>query len=290
MQTRKPIVAGQFYPSQHNACIDEIDEFLDRTVLPENLPKAITGAIVPHAGWMFSGQLAAMALAAVKQQHEKINTFVIFGAAHSYFGPQPAVYDKGSWLTPLGEIAIDRDLADTVLNTKAAVSNPNVHNTEHSIEVQIPLLQYLFGGAKILPILTPPQMQAVRLGEAVGEIIAKQQKKIVCIGSTDLTHYGPRYGFIPMGTGPEAFKWATQVNDRQFIDLAVKLQPLRMLKSAEENCNACGAGAAAATVAAAKKQNVKKGLLLAHTCSNEVMLKKMGTASTESVGYASIVF
>lgn len=292
MQTRKSVVAGRFYPGSHNGCIDEINEFLDQLTLPENLPQTITAAIVPHAGWTFSGQLAAMAFAAIKQRHENPDTFVIFGAAHSYFGRQPAVYDNGSWLTPLGEIAVDQDLAEDVLNTKTAVSNPAAHDTEHSIEVQIPLLQYIFGDVKILPILTPAGTQAVELGEAIGEIItnAKQQKKIVCIGSTDLTHYGLSYGFVPMGTGPDALKWATRVNDRRFIDLAVELEPEKMLKSAEENYNACGAGAAAAAVAAAKKQNAKKGLLLAHTNSSDIMLKKMGTAGTDSVGYAAILF
>ena len=81
-----------------------------------------------------------------------------------------------------------------------------------------------------------------------------------------------------------------EVNDRQFIDYSLKMQPDKMLESAEENCNACGAGAAAATVAVAKTLGKKKGILLAHTNSNEVMLRKTGSSSQESVGYAAIVF
>ncbi|GAI17699.1 unnamed protein product, partial [marine sediment metagenome] len=90
--------------------------------------------------------------------------------------------------------------------------------------------------------------------------------------------------------GADGLKWAHEVNDRQFIDLAVKLDPEAMLASAAENSNACGAGAAAAAVAAAKKLGSERGLLLAQTSSNEVMLQKMGTSSTDSVGYAAIVF
>jgi AmmeMemoRadiSam system protein B len=93
-----------------------------------------------------------------------------------------------------------------------------------------------------------------------------------------------------MGIGADALKWADNVNDKQFSDLALKLEPEGMLASAAENCNACGAGAAATAVAAAKKLGKTEGLLLAHTSSNEVMQRKMGTASADSVGYAAIIF
>jgi hypothetical protein len=291
MQTRKPIVAGQFYPGQHDSCIDEINECLEARTVSESLPETIVAGIVPHAGWTFSGSLAAVVFSAIKQQHEKVNTFIVFGAAHGYFGQSPAVYDRGSWITPLGDVAIDEELADAVLSTGPAVSDPSAHISEHSIEVQVPFIQYLFAGAKILPILVPPGQQAVALGTSVGQIISRdEKKKIVCIGSTDLTHYGPRYGFTPMGTGAEALKWADSVNDQRFIDLALKLEPEGLLASAAENCNACGPGAAATAVAAAKKLGKVEGLLLGHTSSNEVMLRKMGTTGADSVGYAAIIF
>ncbi len=291
MQTRKPIVAGQFYPAQHDTCIDEINECIEHSTAIEALPETIVAGIVPHAGWTFSGPLAAQVFTAVKQQHEKVNTFVIFGAAHGYFGPEPAVYEKGNWTTPLGDVAVDQDLANAVLKTGTAVKRPDVHKTEHSIEVQIPFIQHLFPGAKILPILTPPADQAVALGQTLGEIINQdKQKKTVCIGSTDLTHYGPRYGFEPMGTGPEALHWASRVNDRKFIDLALNLEPETLLAEAQQNSNACGPGAAAATVAAAKKLGKTKGMLLAHTDSSKIMLEKFGSINDDSVGYAAIVF
>ena len=291
MQTRKPVVAGQFYPGQHDSCVDEVNECLEARTLSEPLPEAIVAGIVPHAGWTFSGSLAAVVFSAIKQRHEKVHTFIVFGAAHGYFGRSPAVYDRGSWITPLGEVAVDEELADAVLSTGPAVSDPSAHISEHSIEVQIPFIQYLFAGAKILPILVPPGQQAVALGTSVGQIISRdEQKKIVCIGSTDLTHYGPRYGFTPMGVSADALKWADSVNDQKFIDLALELEPERLLASAAENCNACGPGAAAAAIKAAKQIGKTEGLLLAHTNSNEVMLRKMGTTSADSVGYAAIVF
>ena len=290
MQTRKPIVAGQFYPGRHNSCTEEINQCLRQQTLPKNLPETIVAGIVPHAGWTFSGPTAALVFSAIKKRHEKVDTFCIFGAAHGYFGQSPALYDKGAWLTPLGEVAVDEKLAEAVLDSGKAERNPNAHSSEHSIEVQVPFIQHFFPDAKILPVIVPPTEKAVTLGEAVGDIISHDKKKIVCIGSTDLTHYGPRYGFTPMGLGSNAFQWASQVNDQQFIDLALKLDPETLLTNAAENCNACGAGAAAAAVAAAKKLGKTQGILLAHTNSNEVMLREMGSSSTDSVGYAAIIF
>jgi AmmeMemoRadiSam system protein B len=291
MQARKPVVAGQFYPGQHDSCLIAIHDCLKAANLSEQLPATIVAGIVPHAGWTFSGSLAALVLTAIKQQHEKVNTFVIFGAAHGYFGASPAVSDRGVWATPLGEVVIDEELADAILSTDQAVSDPDAHLCEHSIEVQVPFIQHLFPGAKIVPVLVPPTEQAVELGTRVGEIIGQQEgKKIVCVGSTDLTHYGPRYGFTPMGTGKDALAWAKKVNDKKFIDLTLKLKSAELLAGALKDGYACGPGAAAATVAAAKKLGCKRGLLLGHITSNEIMLRKMGTTSAEAVGYAGIIF
>jgi AmmeMemoRadiSam system protein B len=93
-----------------------------------------------------------------------------------------------------------------------------------------------------------------------------------------------------MGVNANALKWADKVNDQKFIDLALKLEPEDLLADAAENCNACGPGAAAAAIAAAKQLGKTEGLLLAHTNSNEIMLRSMGTTSADSVGYAAIVF
>lgn len=292
MAARTPIVAGQFYPGSESQCRSEIADCITEGPITAKLPEKIAAGIVPHAGWTFSGNLAGMVFGAIEKANKNVDTFVIFGATHSHFGSAAAVYDKGSWLTPLGEIKIDDELAASIVKkSKGAEANCEAHKYEHSIEVQIPFIQYIFKGAKIVPIMTSPAEYAVKLGSDVAECIkSSPDKKIVCIGSTDLTHYGPRYGFNPQGNGEAGIDWAKNVNDRAFIDLAIEMRAERILTESMENQNACGPGAAAATIAAAKTLGKTKGVLLAHTHSNEIMDKKFGQSSSESVGYAAIVY
>jgi len=290
MQIRKAVVAGQFYPAERESCLSQIQECLASHALSEPLPDRPVAGIVPHAGWTFSGSLAAMVFSALKKQRDAVRTFVIFGAAHGYFGPKPAVDGSDAWETPLGATQIDDSLRQALLDGGTVVATSSAHRHEHSIEVQVPFIQHLFPEARILPIIVPANESAIVLGNALADLPADAISGTVCIGSTDLTHYGPRYGFTPMGIGSEALGWASSVNDRQFIDLALALEPQRLLATAIENGNACGPGAAAAAITTAKRLGAARGVLLAHTTSNEVLLRQTGTGNRDSVGYAAIVF
>jgi len=290
MRIRAPVVAGQFYPAGRDGCLEEIRACLASRPVSEPLPQSIVAGLVPHAGWTFSGDLAAMVFAAIRKQRPSVRTFIIFGTAHSYFAALPAVDDSESWRTPLGAAAIDAELRDALLDRRVVVVDDQAHQYEHSIEVQVPFIQHLFPEAQILPVVVPPVETAIALGEAAAELARDPDRTVVCIGSTDLTHYGPRYGFTPMGRGSDGLQWASNVNDREFIDSAVALDAQRLLPTAIVKCNACGPGAAAAAIAAARKLGVKQGQLLAYTNSNEVMRSKMATTSRDSVGYAAIVF
>ena len=114
--------------------------------------------------------------------------------------------------------------------------------------------------------------------------VAKELKlSILAFGSTDLTHYGSNYGFAPKGYGPEAVKWVKEVNDRKFIDLALKLDGPGMLKTAAEDQNACSAGGAVAAVAAAQAAGATKAALIDYYTSYDVM------PGDSFVGYAGIM-
>ena len=115
MTTRKPAVAGQFYGAAKAECIDEIKDCLPKLPLSVELPEPIVAAIVPHAGWVFSGDLAALAFSAILQANQEVDTFVLFGAVHRYIKSGPAVYHEGSWQTPLGLAAIDETLAAEIV-------------------------------------------------------------------------------------------------------------------------------------------------------------------------------
>ena len=292
MPVRSTAVAGQFYQASPDACRNQIEQMLPDTPLDVELPPKILAGVVPHAGWVFSGNLAAMVFAAVKERHETVDTFVIFGAVHAVRTQNTLLYDCGCWKTPLGSIDIDESLAADVLGRlpNLVQADCNAHNREHSIEVQVPIIQYLFPEAQILPLLVPPTDQAPQIGVGFAQILKNTSKTVVCIGSTDLTHYGPSYFFTPHGAGPEALQWAKNTNDRHFIDLALAFKAERLVDSAQTYANACGAGAAAATVAAARQLGATRGYLLAHTTSAEILQKKYHQAATDSVGYAALVF
>jgi AmmeMemoRadiSam system protein B len=287
---RKPAVAGQFYGGTQAECLAEIGECLPVRDLNIELPDPITAAIVPHAGWVFSGELAATAFKVIQQVNKDVDSFIIFGAAHRYYDGGAVVDDSDAWETPLGQVEIDTELVAQIV-AKGAIADAGAHRGEHSIEVQVPFIQHLFPTAKIVPIIVPVADFDSDFGSRVGQLIQEQtDKKIVCIASTDLTHYGPSYGFCPEGTGEAALKWACEVNDMEFIDLALRMETDELLKAALDKGNACGPAAAATMVAAAKAMGRICGVLLGHTTSNDIMKTKFNETSEESVGYAAIVF
>ena len=292
MSVRTAVVAGQFYQADPAACRAQIEKMLP-TKPVVGLPERIVAGVVPHAGWVFSGELAARVLAGVKQQRETVDTFVIFGAVHSVAAKRAGLlYYTGQWATPLGDVEVDVELAAEILvqNDKLLIADCVSHSREHSIEVQVPIIRYMFEGAKILPVMVPPCAQAHKVGQAVGRVLADYDKQVVCLASSDLTHYGPSYGCTPMGTGPDAIRWAKDTNDKFFIDLTLSMQADKLVESANMYHSACGAGAVAAGVAAASELGAKKGYLLGHATSAEIVASKFGQESVDSVGYAAIVF
>jgi AmmeMemoRadiSam system protein B len=284
---RQPAVAGRFYPGDRAACIKMIEECLPEEPSPD-LPAKIVAGLVPHAGWVFSGAVAARVFAAVRTQGAP-ETFVLLSAMHRWGPSRPAVYARGRWSTPLGEIEVDETLATALFEAggDALSDYPEAHAEEHSAEVQVPFIQHLFPEAKILPILLPPDEGAAHTGELIGQAVEAVQRPIVIVGTTDLTHYGAMYyGFAPAGMGERALEWA-KANDERVIDLIVDMQAEEVVAETSAHHNACGGGAIAGTVAAARTLGADRGYLLEYTTSHHVM--PQGPAS-DFVGYAAIVF
>ena len=297
MMIREPCVAGQFYPAGRDACVREI-EALRRSLAasaaepPVALPARPVAGIVPHAGWTFSGATALAVFDAIVARRPP-KTFVLFGAVHTHRARTSAIFSSGGWETPLGVAKIDERLAAEILARAGdlVTDDPDAHEGEHSIEVQLPFIRRLAPDAKIVPITAYPNDRAVLLGLAVGQIIRDIEADAVCLGSSDLTHYGPAYGFTPKGFGAAALRWVREENDRRMVDLMVRLDAEGAVAEARTHSNACGPGAIAATLAAARIQGAERGHVVHYTTSADVMREAMGREESDAaVGYAGVIF
>jgi hypothetical protein len=169
--------------------------------------------------------------------------------------------------------------------------DPHAHDQEHSIEVQVPLLRHVLPEVRIVPIAVLPDRQAATLGRMVGLVIRTLEADAVCLGSTDLTHYGPSYGFAPKGMGAAAIRWMREENDRRMLDLMVAVDADKVVAEARAHANACGAGAVAATLAAARELGAQRGCIVQYTTSYDVMRDSMGRPDADAaVGYGGVVF
>ncbi len=286
-RVRRPVVAGQFYPGNRAGCIKMIEQCLPTGSSPD-LPERIVAGLVPHAGWAYSGAVAAKVFSAIQAQASP-ETFVLLSSVHRWGASGAAVYARGRWATPLGEIEVDDELAASILAAGPGLlsDSPEAHGSEHSAEVQVPFIQYLFPEAKIVPILMPPEENAARTGQIIGQEVKAAQRPIVVVGTTDLTHYGATYyGFAPAGIGEPALEWV-QANDERVINLALAMRAEEIVAETNAHHNACGGGAVAGTVAAARALGADKGCQLEYTTSYHVMPR--GPA-TDFVGYAALVF
>jgi len=289
MNIRQPVRAGSFYEASLSSCRHHAQKLLDAAQLPADLPGRIFGGLVPHAGWMFSGGPAARTFKALAAA-APIETLVLFGADHLGTVRRGEVYDSGVWQTPLGETAIDEDLAAAVLEASDLLrANPEAHAHEHSLEVQVPLIQQLAPAAKIVPIAVPPDPDAVAIGEAVGKTLAERFPTARVVGSTDLTHHGGHFP-APGGKGEAGERW-TRANDRRMLDLIESLAAEQIVGEARAHGNACGAGAIAATIAACRSLGATRGITLEYTNSYEVVHRMYPDDPDDTtVGYASVVF
>jgi hypothetical protein len=291
MMIREPAVAGRFYPLSREACLREIAAMRPPAQPAQDMPARPVGGIVPHAGWVFSGETALAVLRAITGRRTP-KTFILFGAAHTGRARGAVLFGSGAWQTPLGQVEIDERLSREILARAAdlVTDDPEAHEEEHSLEVQLPLIQYVAPEARIVPILVPPGAQAIALGRAVAAVIASLEADAVCLGSSDLTHYGPAYGFTPQGTGDAAMRWMRE-NDRRMLDLAIALDAEAVVAEAKSHLNACGPGAIAATLAAARALGATRGCVVQYTTSFDVMREKMGRKDAEAaVGYGGVVF
>ncbi|MGD6852012.1 MAG: AmmeMemoRadiSam system protein B [Candidatus Bathyarchaeia archaeon] len=197
---RRAVVASQFYEGTAEALRAQLNSCFLHKLGPQKLPqvntsthpRSIVGLICPHAGYMYSGPVAALSYYELAQDG-KPDTVVLLGPNHTGYGSALSVMREGAWQTPLGNVEIDTKLVDEILHeTKILDIDDTAHRYEHSLEVQLPFLQYLYGNSfKIVPIcyLMQDYDSAVEIGRALTE--ALDATNTVVIASSDMTHYEP---------------------------------------------------------------------------------------------------
>lgn len=183
MQIRKPAVAGQFYPGIEGSLRKSIEKMVTKV---EKKIRAI-GIVSPHAGYMYSGPVAGELYSNI----EIPDICIILGPNHTGMGRPYAINTEGSWETPLGEVQIESILGKEILNASRLIEEDSVaHRFEHSIEVQVPFLQYFKPDIKIVPIVIGGE-RFDEIGQAIADSIKKYSKDVLIIASSDMTHYEP---------------------------------------------------------------------------------------------------
>lgn len=283
METKRADFAGSWYPATAMACEKEILQFLDDTSIRPVPEKAYQAGIVPHAGWFFSGSVACHVIKTLRGE-KKPDVILLFGKHLRPHDPV-TIMVKGVMETPLGDLPIHEPLAQTLADTlDMSIEGASSARPENTIELQLPFIRYFFPDVSVVPMGIPPSAMAETLGRKVVGIARDMGLNIRVLGSTDLTHYGPNYGFTPAGTGNQGVTWVKEENDRRMVDHLIAMDTPAILSDSLSAYNACCGGAATAAVSAARAMGATRGELLAYTTSYDKR------PDDSLVGYAGVVY
>jgi AmmeMemoRadiSam system protein B len=267
VKIRRPTVSGQFYPSSPQGLKNQIESFIDTKVSKTDA----IACMLPHAGYMYSGRVAT-------QTASKINIkdkIILLGPNHTGFGVPFSIMTQGIWQTPLGEINVDSDLAGAILkNSKYLKSDFLAHAYEHSLEVELPILQYFKSDFKIVPITFLSDDLAVlkEIGQEIAITIKESdiQDSVLIVASSDMTHYEPQE--------------QAQEKDKQAIEAILALNEDKLMEKIRRfDISMCGYAPVIVMLKIAKALGAKSASLVRHETSGDV------TGDKDSVvGYAGI--
>jgi len=279
-KVRLPCQAGAFYEGKAEQLRKQIADCFLHELGPGKLPEVaragprhVVGLICPHAGYMFSGPVAAHAYYNLASDG-KPDVVVAFGPNHTGYGSALALMKEGMWRTPLGDVEVDVETATQIVKEARIIDiDETAHRLEHSIEVQLPFLQYLYGSHfKIVPICF--LMQDLQSAREVGQAVAKTlaNKNAVIIASSDMTHYESQER--AMKNDLLALKAVEAMDETKFYSIVEAY-----------GITACGYGPIVALIKAAKMMEAKEAKLLCYKTSGDVI----GDYSSV-VGYAAVCF
>jgi len=266
MRQRRPAVAGAFYPGEREKLREMLNEMIDRGAAKS---KAL-GVISPHAGYIYSGRAAGIIFSRVEIPEDVL----VLGPNHRGAGAEVAIESEGVWLTPLGEVKLNSELAGMIASGAGLVAeDENAHRHEHSLEVQVPFLQYLRPDFKLVPIcisrLSYPECE--ELGKAIAAAIRQWAKPVLIVASSDMSHY----------LSAELAK----NKDKLALDKVLELDPKGLYNTVlEKDISMCGFIPAAVMLVAAKELGARSAEMVDYRNSGEVS----GDFS-EVVAYAAVV-
>jgi AmmeMemoRadiSam system protein B len=255
--------------------------------------KSWIGGVVPHAGWICSGAIAGRTIGtiAASSADRPVDVVVVFGAVHSARPIAVAALDPHArWDVPGGASDLPEELERRLIETSADLFrvDERFHAREHAVEVELPLIQVAWPHAAILPVEVPLTDDAAAVGVATATQLTKAGLSAVFLASSDLTHYGPNYRFMPAGVGEAALEWARD-NDRRLLRLVTDVAVERVVPEVRGRLNACGGGAIAAMLAACREMGATGGEVLRHANSFETLAGVAEIGPENAVGYAAVV-
>ena len=266
MMIREPVVAGTFYPGTANQLRSMLEQLVDVGAAKED----VVGALMPHAGYQYSGAVAGATISRVKFA----DTFVVMGPSHTGLGELFSIMTEGVWKTPLGDVAIDEELGKKILASSRFLKEDHVaHLQEHAVEVQLPFLQFFKPDVRIVPVILTSADVAVyqEIGRAIAGAIRELGREAVIIASGDMTHYEPQ-------------KIAGE-KDRQGIEAILRLDEVELLKRVrEKGISMCAYAPAASLITAARELGAGEAELVRYQTSGDTT----GDYSAV-VGYAGII-
>jgi len=262
---REAAVAGQFYPGTRQGLEHAVKEMIG-----SGPKRTALGVMVPHAGYMYSGRVAGAVYGAV----EMPQTFIILGPNHSGLGPMASIMTSGTWRLPGGDAVIDEGLAESLLSHSGSLeSDDRAHLFEHSIEVQLPFMQYLVGKVSFVPIsMMAHSVEVCRdIGEAVAAAVKASSSPVLVVASSDMTHYESQA--------------VAQEKDQLAIDRLLALDPEGLLRTVQaRHISMCGVAPAAAMLFACRQLGAYAAHLVRYETSGDVT----GDYG-QVVGYAGVV-
>ena len=274
---RKPVVAGSFYAGSQAGLRRQIEDCFKHTLGPGALPdvpkaggRYILGLVSPHAGYQYSGPVASHGFLQIASEPEP-QTVIVLGPNHSGMGSAVALSNEDRWQTPLGDVELDIEVGESIISaSRWAEWDDLAHSREHSIEVQLPFLQYIYqNGFRIVPIAMLRQNSEVSqdLGSAIAT--ALKDRDGIIIASSDFSHYEMRA--------------SASKKDHLAIEAILALDPRQLEKVVDSyDISMCGPGPVMTMLTACKQLGANKAHLLRYATSGDI------TGDSRVVGYASV--